>query len=319
MAVSPVQTKREIEALLAQAGMRPRKRFGQHFLIDGNLMRRLVQAADVGPDDLVLEVGAGTGGLTDLLLARGARVVAVEIDRDLSALLAQRFQDVPGLTLLEGDVLAGKHHLRSEVADLIRTSAPHSARVKLVANLPYNVATPLVMNLLADYPQVRRLCFTVQAEVGERITSAPSCKAYGPLSIMSQLLAEVKTIARLPPHVFWPRPTVDSVMVGMEVRDDPPLAGSDVAPFTELVRAVFEHRRKTLRSALGYALAEPRRAWVLEQFDGSRRPESFAVGEWLRLYRVARECVSEARAPGSEGDESPAAPPDPGRAWDSSR
>ncbi len=279
-----VQTKLEINRLLAAAGVRPRKRFGQHFLVDGNLMRRLVASADLVAEDRVLEVGGGTGGLTDLLVGRVKQVHCVEIDRDLQDILAERFRHETGFSLIRGDVLDRKHALKREVVDAIRARDPGD--VKLVANLPYQIATPLVLNLLVDHPQVRRLCFTVQAEVGERIVSGPGCKAYGPVSILSQSLCRIERVARLSPSVFWPRPAVDSVMLRMDVTTTPLPDRDDLRRFAAFVRGVFDHRRKTLRSALAYVVDEATRDAVCCEVDGSRRPESFPVDEWIDMFHL---------------------------------
>ena len=288
MTVQHVQTKREIMDVLAAGGLRPRKRFGQNFLIDGNLMRRLADAAELSPDDRVLEVGPGTGGLTDLLVDRVDDLVCVEADRDLAGIIEDRFADRRGVRLIVGDVLERKHRLRGDVREAIDAPTHPGGGVKLVANLPYQVATPLVMNLLLDHPAVRRLCFTVQREVGERITAPPGCKAYGPLSITTQALCRVQTIAKLSPEVFWPRPTVDSVMIRMDRRDDPPLSPDEVHHFVTLVRGVFDHRRKTMRSAMKSVVEDEARERICGAFDATRRPESFSVAEWLAIHRLAR-------------------------------
>lgn len=294
MQVEHVQTKHEIEQRLASLGIRPRKRWGQHFLIDGNLMRRLVAAAELDPDDLVLEVGGGTGGLTDLLVGRARRVLCVEVDRDLLALLSDRFESVDNIVLVRGDILESKHRLRPDVAKAVhRYDGGSAGHVKLVANLPYQVATPLMMNLLIDYPEVRRLCFTVQAEVGDRITARPGCKDYGPLSIVSQLWCEIQTIARIPPQAFWPRPAVQSLMIRMDVRDRPLAKSVELAEFARLLRGVFDHRRKTLRAALGYVVDEPTRARIGSAFDATRRPESFSVDEWVQIFNLVRSAGQE--------------------------
>lgn len=288
MGTRHVQTKREIQALLASADLRPQKRFGQHFLIDGNLMRRLVACAELDPADLVLEVGGGTGGLTDLLVGRVRRLICIEIDRSLHAILSERFREAAGVTLLCGDILAGKNHVWPEVGIMLRShDGGPTGCVKLVANLPYQVATPLVMNLLADYPEVRRLCFTVQAEVGDRITAPAGCKAYGPLSIVAQCLCRIEVVARVPREAFWPRPAVESLMIRMQVNDPPP-DRPVVRSLAALVRGSFRHRRKTLRSALGYVVDEAARERVCHQFDATRRPESFNVEEWLAIHRAVR-------------------------------
>lgn len=284
-----VQTKREIMELLSAVGVRPCKRLGQHFLIDGNLMRRLAASAELDPADLVLEVGAGTGGLTDLLVGRARKVACVEIDDNLLGILEDRFRDADNMLLIRGDILESKHRIMSEVASAIRSyDGGPTGSAKLVANLPYQAATPLIMNLLLDYSQVRRLCFTVQAEVGERITSGPNCKAYGPLSIFSQLICEIQTVARVPPEAFWPRPSVASVMLRMDAVRTSIADREELHRFTTLVRGAFEHRRKTLRSTLAYSVDEPTRDRVCRSFDASRRPESFSPSEWLEIHAAAR-------------------------------
>ena len=287
MHVEHVQTTHEIEQQLAARGVHPRKRFGQHFLIDGNLMRRLVDRAELEPHDLVLEVGGGTGGLTDLLIRRVARVVCVEIDRQLNSILAERFKGAGNITIIQGDVLESKHRIRPDVAEVIRRyDGGGSGHVKLVANLPYQVATPLLMNLLIDFPEVRRFCFTVQAEVGARITAEPGGKDYGPLSIVSQMLGEIETVARIPPQAFWPRPAVQSTMLRINIRERLQAGPIDLAEFAALLRAVFDHRRKTLRAALGYVVDEATRARVGQAFDATRRPESFSIDEWIKIFRL---------------------------------
>ncbi len=279
-----VQTKREIQATLTAAGVQPQKRFGQHFLIDGNLMRRLVESAELTTQDWVIEVGPGTGGLTDLLAAEVERVVAVEIDRTLFDILTDRFRDHANVTLLFGDVLEGKHHLRPAVVEALEEARRSTRPIKLVANLPYQIATPLIMNLLVDFPQVGRMCFTVQAEVGQRISAEPGGKDYGPLSILCQSLCTITTIARIGPQCFWPPPQVDSVMLRLDVRPTSLIPREELPGFAAFVRAVFDHRRKQLRTALTYTTADP--SAIPPDFDASRRPEELAIDEWLVLYRA---------------------------------
>lgn len=297
--VEHVQTKREIQALLDGVGVRPRKRFGQHFLIDGNLMRMLVGSAELQPSDHVLEVGPGTGGLTDLL-ARGAReVVCVEIDHDLQEVLAARFADQPQVRLVRGDILENKHRLRGEVAAWLNSMAGGGAEeVKLVANLPYQIATPLIVNLLIDYPQVKRLCFTVQAEVGERFTAETGTHEYGPISILVRLWAQSRVVARLSPEVFWPAPTVDSIMVRLDVESDSSLSREARSAFAAFLRGVFDHRRKTLRSALGFVVDETEREQVCRTFDATRRPEAIGPKEWWDMFASIRH--AEVRTENSE-------------------
>src|SRR5437868_13416418 len=160
------QTKHQIEALLAEAGSHPRHRFGQNFMIDQNLVRTVAEAGHLGPEDCVVEVGPGTGTLTEELLERAGRVVAVEIDRDLAKLLRGRFGGRTNFGLIEGDALAGKHELNSDLLSLVREATAAGKRAKLVANLPYNIASPLVIEMLAA--GVDLMAFTVQKEVAGR-------------------------------------------------------------------------------------------------------------------------------------------------------
>ena len=285
MAIEHVQTKREIQSLLDSIGVRPRKRFGQHFLIDGNLMRLLVASAELQSEDRVLEVGPGTGGLTDLLARSVDELVCVEVDRDLQELLATRFATQSNVRLIRADILESKHRLNSDVVEWLESGGPLPKRpIKLVANLPYQVATPLVMNLLVQHPQVRRLCFTVQAEVGDRFMAEPGTRDYGPLSIVVHLLARARMVSRLPPTVFWPAPTVDSVMMSFEVREQPPIPPKDYAAFAAFLRGIFDHRRKTLRAALSYVVDGDARDGLCREFDAARRPECVPPLEWLDMF-----------------------------------
>ncbi len=288
-----VQTKRDIEAILDSIDARPRKQFGQHFLIDGNLMRKLVESAELSPEDVVLEVGPGTGGLTDLLVEQVDRAICVEIDRSFQEHLARRFLKRDGFHLIRGDVLESKHRISGEVQKALEmipfSQNKDSGAIKLVANLPYQIATPLILNLLIDYPQVRRMCFTVQAEVGARITAVPNTKAFGPLAILSQIMGRVSHVAKVPPAAFWPKPAVDSAMMRIDVQDSPFDKLEDLRSFSKLIRGAFDHRRKTLRSGLRYILTDEDVKRICDAVDASRRPESFGIDEWLSIHRMASQ------------------------------
>lgn len=282
-----VQTKSEIRALLEAAGLRPRKRFGQSFLIDGNLMRRLVACADIEPEDVVLEVGGGTGGLTELLAQAAGWVVCLEIDRGLYAQLTARLADCPNITLLCADALAGKNRLAGQMVDALRQAKEKcQGRAMLVANLPYKIATPLVGSILLDLPEIRRLCFTVQSEVGDRMTAGPGSRAYGPISVLLQSMCDVQVIAQVPPEAFWPRPKVDSVMLRLDVGALPFPTPIELRSFTSFVRSLFEHRRKTLRAAIRHAVPGNKLDRQSMDLDLSRRPQTLSVEEWIGLFRA---------------------------------
>ena len=276
------QTKHQIEALLARAGSTgPRQRFGQNFMIDQNLVRLVAEAGQVRSGDLVIEVGPGTGTLTEELLDRSNDVVVVEIDRDLAALLREHFAGRANFRLIEGDALAGKHDLNPELLAVLHTAAKRGQGAKVVANLPYNIASPVVIGLLIE--GVELLAFTVQKEVAQRLRAGAGDEAYGPLSVMVQLLARVEVLRTLPPQAFWPAPKVESSLVRL-VRDDRLGTRERAMAFGQFVHALFSFRRKTLRRALSQAGYDAEAALAATGFDGQLRPETFSAEELLRLY-----------------------------------
>ncbi len=246
------QTQSYLRSLFARRGISPRRSLGQNFLIDLNLHELIVQQAAVGPGELILEVGTGAGALTTLLAAQGAKVVAVELDADMARLTEEAVAALAGVRVLRADVLANKNTLNPAVVETLLEAgagAP-SQTFKLVANLPYSVATPVIMNLLV-HP---RLCpalmvVTIQRELAERMMSLPSSPEYGALAVMVQSLAEVAIVRTLPPSVFWPRPKVESAIVAIRPDADR-RAGLDVAWFHDVVRKLFLYRRKSLRHVL---------------------------------------------------------------------
>jgi 16S rRNA (adenine1518-N6/adenine1519-N6)-dimethyltransferase len=284
------QTKHEIQALLAQAGSGPRHRFGQNFMIDQNLVRLVAEAGGLRPGDCAIEVGPGTGTLTEELLHRAARVVAVEIDRDLAALLRSRFQDRPNFTLIEGDALAGKHELNPALLAAAREAAARGETAKLVANLPYNIASPLVIeSLIAG---VSLLAFTVQKEVADRLRAPAGGDDYGPLSVMAQLLARVEVLRTLPPQAFWPAPKIDSSLVRL-TRHDRLGSPARARAFGAFVHGVFSFRRKTLRKALAQAGHDAERALAATGLDGKVRPEVLTPEQLLQLFGATAEVSTQ--------------------------
>jgi len=295
------QTLSEIRGLLAAAGLAPRQRYGQNFLIDLNLMRKLVAAAEVKPHDVVLEVGCGTGSLTEMLLETGARVVGVEIDRGLQAILRERLGAHPRFTLIQGDALAGKHEINPLVLQVLaerRTetgaAGPHATagtepgRYKLVANLPYDIATPLLMELLYVTPRSERLTCTIQKEVAERLAAEAGTEAYGPVSVVTQTLADIRLIAIVPPTAFWPRPQVESVMLTLRPRPPEDVDVDDVPAFVRFVRGAFVHRRKMLRKAAdhwGLSPADTMAAFGRAGISWEARPEAVTPAQWRTLHR----------------------------------
>jgi len=275
------QSKREIEAVLAEAGARPRHQFGQNFMIDQNLVRLVAEAGEISKDDVVIEVGPGTGTLTEELISRAGKVVAVEIDRDLAGMIRKRFDVGAGFQLIEGDALAGKHALRDEILHVIRQGQAAAKPVKLVANLPYNIASPLVIEMLIE--GVELLAFTVQKEVAQRIGAKPGGEEYGPLSVMAQMLARVELLRTLPAQAFWPAPKIESALVRLRREDR---LGDRARDFGRFVHTLFSFRRKTLRKALSQAGYEAEKVLAKVGVDGGRRGEEFSPGEFWRMFEA---------------------------------
>jgi len=286
MATVRVQTRSEVQTILHKANLRPSKRLGQHFLVDGNLMRKVAATAGVTDRDTVLEVGGGTGGLSDLLVQQARRVVIVEVSQPLAKLLRQRFADhADRVEIVCADVLEGKHTVSPHVLRAL-TREPPVGEALLVANLPYHVATPLLINLVLHVPLIKRFCFTVQSEVADRLLASAGGKAFGPLAIITQAMCELTRACRLPPAVFWPMPEVDSSLVLMTRRPEPLVPTAQLKRFADLVRAAFAHRRKTLRYNLLRSLTPGELSAAETAIDLSRRAETVTMSEWVRLTQV---------------------------------
>ncbi len=236
-----MQTLTEIRTLLAERGLRPKRRAGQHFLHDKNQLLRLVAAAQIEPGETVLEVGPGTGTLTEALLDAGAQVVACEIDPDLASILTDRLGG--RIRLIVGDCLSG-HALHPDVcAELV------GRRFKLVANLPYDVAGTLIGALLSDHPACTAMYVTVQREVADRILARPGTKAYGAISVVTGALADARRIANIPASCFWPVPKVESAMLAIHPRAAHGI--EDPRALQRFATRMFSSRRKQLGTIFG--------------------------------------------------------------------
>ncbi|MFI4915520.1 MAG: 16S rRNA (adenine(1518)-N(6)/adenine(1519)-N(6))-dimethyltransferase RsmA [Phycisphaerales bacterium JB060] len=237
-----MQTLAEIKDLLESRGLRPKRSLGQNFLTDHNLILKLVRSCDVDAGSRVLEVGPGTGTLTEALLDTGASVLSVELDDALAGLLQERLGKRDNFTLLHGDCLDGKRALHPGIIEWIE-----GADFKLVANLPYGCATPLLSTLLMHYPQCTIMGVTIQKELGDRLLAHAGTRDYGPLSIIARATCEVERIAHLPPACFWPRPQVDSSMLVLRRRAKP-LA--DPIVLSRVAALLFQQRRKRIARPL---------------------------------------------------------------------
>lgn len=246
------QTRSYLMALFQQHGFNPRTDLGQNFLIDVNLIEFVVRHAELGPADVVLEVGAGTGGMTAFLAAGAARVISVEIDRNMFTLATEAVAECDNVTLINRDILKNKNTLAPEIVETIREtlqSVPNG-QLKLVANLPYSVATPVISNLLASDLPWKRMVATIQWELGEKMAAEPGGSGYGALSVWMQSQSSVRILRKLGPKVFWPRPRVDSAIVSIWRDDKLASRIENRAFFLDFLRRLFHHRRKLLRGVL---------------------------------------------------------------------
>lgn len=284
-----------------EVGIHPSARLGQSFLIDLNLVRLLADAAELGPDDVVLEVGTGTASLTSLLAARAAAVVTVEIDPELYQLASETLIDCGNVTLLRQDVLKSKSRFHPDVLAAVRERLGEvpGRRFKVAANLPYNIATPVLSNLLNTDLLPVSMTVTIQKELADRITAAPSTKDYGALSIWIQSQCETRIIRVLPPTVFWPRPKVESAILQILPNAEKRARIPDLDFFHSFVRSIFSHRRKLLRSEL-LCKFRPQLdkaavdAILQEQsLAGSVRAEELSVDAVLALSEAVRRRVTE--------------------------
>jgi 16S rRNA (adenine1518-N6/adenine1519-N6)-dimethyltransferase len=262
-----------IRALLESASLAPRRDLGQNFVADPNTVRKIADLARVGPGDRVVEIGAGLGSLTLALAETGAVVTAIEVDPGVVPLLRQVVDGVTGVTVVEGDAM------RLEWTTLL---GEHTGWV-LVANLPYNVATPLVCDLLDDVPQIDRMLVMVQREAAERFAAGPRTPAYGAVSVKVAYWATARVVAHVPASVFVPRPNVESALVEITRRTAPATPPDAVFPH---VRTAFIQRRKMLRKSLaGIVTAD---TFDVADISPTARPEELGVDAWCRLADAHR-------------------------------
>jgi len=271
-----------VRSLLEEHDVRPTSALGQNFVVDPNTVERIARLAAVGPEDRVLEIGAGLGSLTLALAATGAAVTAVEVDPRLVAALASVVPD--GVRVVEADAL------RADWAELL---APPGSGWVLVANLPYNVAATLVVDLLEHVPAVRRMLVMVQREVGERLAATPGGREYGAVSVRVAYFATARLVGRVSPEVFHPRPKVESALVAIERRPEPavPEATAGYGELLALVRAGFAGRRKMLRRSLAGLVHG--RAFELAGIAPTARAEELAVEQWGMLAACERSVEAE--------------------------
>ena len=288
---SPRQTLSYLLRLFESFGVEPKNKLGQSFLIDLNLIDLTVRTAELDRSDAVLEVGTGTGSLTARLAEHAGAVCTVEIDRTLQPIAKQIIGDRPNVRFVFGDALATKNQLNPDMLRVWGEVATEHAcpRRKLVANLPYVIATPLITNLLIAGIAVERMIVMVQWEIAERLRAQVGTKDYNALSVLVQSVADVETVRKVLPSNFYPRPKVDSAIVRIVPNAEKRARVGDVAKFREFLRDLYVHRRKNLRQALSGWPAGRRDKEEVDAMlknlgiDGTLRSETLDVEQHLRL------------------------------------
>lgn len=263
-----MQTLSEIRSILAERGLRPKHRLGQNFLHDKNILSKLVEAADISHGELVLEIGPGTGTLTEALLENQAKLIACELDASLADIIQERLGEK--LNLIKGDCLDSHRKLSAEIV-----AALGDRPFKLIANLPYQIASPLMCTLLINHPYCTGQFITIQKEVAQRLLASANTKEYGPLSIIVGALADVKRICTIKPTCFWPQPKVESAMVSIIPKENFQLEHPE--SFARFVTELFTKRRKQLGSILGKDTNWP------DGVTADLRPEALSIDQIIEL------------------------------------
>jgi 16S rRNA (adenine1518-N6/adenine1519-N6)-dimethyltransferase len=269
-----MHTKRELVALLRGPGLHLSKRLGQHYLIDPNLTRRVVDACEIGADQTVVEIGAGLGALTDLLAERAGRVIALEVDRGVAALLADR--------------LAGLSNVEVRCEDALAFDWESARGCIVVGAIPYHITSHILVTLAERSGLIASAWLGMQREVAQRLAASPGTKAYGRLSVLMQYRFEVELVLRMPRQAFFPVPSVDSMWVALRPRPSPAVVVADEARFFALVRAAFEQRRKTLLNTLTHVMDPPLTRPAAEAALAAARIDHKTRGETLTLEDFAR-------------------------------
>ena len=294
-----MQTKQQIQQLLASAGLSPNKRRGQNFLVDLNLMRLLVNTANIHSNDIVLEVGCGTGSLTEELIERAGFVVAAEVESALAEITEKKVSKSQNVEVISTDVLESKNTIDKRIVEALQSArSNYSGKLMLVANLPYSVAAPVMMNLVMGPMVADSMYVTIQKEVAQRMAAVPCNKNYGPLSIFLAATGEVKTERILKPTVFWPAPQIDSAMISFSRSKKKSARIENMELFSQTVRLFMNHRRKMLKACTRFAdgkLSEIHN-WssIFEHcaIEPHKRPEEISPEEYISIANICNEFLS---------------------------
>lgn len=264
------------------------KSLGQNFLTDGNIVDKIIESANAGPGDLVIEIGPGIGVLTAAAAEQAGKVVAVEIDRHLIPVLEETLQEYGNVEVINRDIL--KTDLTEVMADYEEINGEKRTGVKIIGNLPYYITTPIIMKILEDGVKADSLTIMLQKEVADRILAGPGTKTYGALSVAVQYYCTVSPVAKAPKEVFVPRPKVDSAVIRLDLRKEKPVELVSEAAFFATVKSGFGQRRKTLLNSLTGVLGSSREdvGIALSQagIDPKRRAETLSIQEFANLANI---------------------------------
>jgi 16S rRNA (adenine1518-N6/adenine1519-N6)-dimethyltransferase len=277
--------------ILHQYGIKPNKKLGQSFLIDVNVINRIADASNISHKDIVVEIGAGIGVLTENIARKAKKVIAVEIDRNLVEVLNDKLGGYDNVEVHSGDILK---------FDFNSVAETHGAKIKIIGNVPYNISSPLIFRLLSFRPVISNFILMLQKEIVHRLISVPDNKIYGVPSVILQMFASVEELFNVPSTCFYPQPKVESAMVKGAFREKPLVCLQDEKLFTGLVKAAFAQRRKMLinnlkNSKLLADVEEEKIKEVLSNagIDGKRRGETLSVEEFGKLSNMFREAIDQ--------------------------
>ena len=286
-----VASRTRTKAILEKHGLSLKKSLGQHFLVDSNVLEKIVGTAQLSGRSGVIEIGPGIGALTEKLAKKARKVVAIEIDRRLLPVLQETMAEYPNVQIIHADIL------KTDINQVIQERFCDQEDMMIVANLPYYITTPILMKLLEDRLSVRGIVCMIQKEVADRISASPGSKDYGSLSIAVRYYADAKTAFSVPPHVFMPKPNVASAVVKLVIRRNPPVLVTDEAMFFAVVRAAFSQRRKTVLNSLAGTFKNRLDRSALENvlkeagIDPLRRGETLSIEEFANVSNKLKEHV----------------------------
>ena len=267
-------------------GIKPRKKLGQSFLLDVNIIRKIAAAANISSEDVVLEIGAGIGVLTEEIAQRARRVIAVELDRDLASLLKEKLGQYNNVEVHCSDILK---------FDFQSIAQRYNTKIKVIGNVPYNISSPLIFYLLSFRSVIDGFILMLQKEVVDRLSALPNSKSYGVPSVILQMHASVEKIFNVPSTCFYPRPKVESAVIKGDFRGEPLIFLDDEEFFTRLVKAAFAQRRKMLMNNLkkaklleGLTESALKKALTLAGIDGKRRGETLSLAEFGQLSNILK-------------------------------